>query len=103
MQSGTGYKALGLEYRQRIGRVAATFNCELEDVAGEIWGYRVGLLGDLSQEQGFKEAKAVVKKMEDEVTARRRRRILLALAARGASSNESQRFWPRGLKLWRRR
>jgi hypothetical protein len=71
MQGGRSYKDFTREYLQRIGRAAFKLSWEVEEVAGEIWGYleAEGQADSLSEEQRFEAADVAVKKKEDEVMA----------------------------------
>jgi hypothetical protein len=53
MQNGGSYEAFTRGFLQRLGGVALALNREVEDVAGEVWGYLEGLLASLTKEQRF--------------------------------------------------
>jgi hypothetical protein len=83
MQNGGSYKAFTTRFLQRLGGVALKLSREVEDVAGEVWGYLEGLPASLSEEQRFEAADAAVSRLEDEATK--------AAAAQEAPLTRSQR------------
>jgi hypothetical protein len=89
MQNGGGYETYVREFLQRLGGVALALNLEVEDVAGEVWEYLVGLSADLTEEQRIKAAEAAVSRLEVEATKAAAHKRHQRHAARGASSREN--------------
>ncbi len=95
---GGRQQVLSQEPLYRLGKVAATLECDKEEVIQEDREYLEGLPDAMSQEQCNKAAEAAVKKMVDGASAVAKE----TQSTRGQQSiifNETRSSWPSGLKL----